>query len=239
MSTIRLARAATGREKLLKFAGAYHGHVDGLLAEAGSGLATAALPSSPGVPAAATANTVIVPWNDPDAVRAALAEHEFAAVLCEPYPANMGLVPPQRGSSSCCAGRDRERRPAGLRRGHLRLPRRARRRPGAHGRPARPHRDGEDHRRRAARRGLRRLGRADGATSRRPATSTRPARCAATRSRPPPRWPRCSCSTTRPTRGSAPPRRRWRRACATRPATRPSRSVTPRACSPSSSQRTP
>jgi glutamate-1-semialdehyde 2,1-aminomutase len=97
MSAIRLARAATGREKLLKFAGAYHGHVDGLLAEAGSGLATAAIPSSPGVPAAATANTVIVPWNDREAVARALAEHEFAAVLCEPYPANMGLVPPQRG----------------------------------------------------------------------------------------------------------------------------------------------
>src|SRR4051812_48559155 len=64
MSAIRLARAATGREKLLKFAGAYHGHVDGLLAEAGSGLATASLPASPGVPAAATANTIIVPWND-------------------------------------------------------------------------------------------------------------------------------------------------------------------------------
>jgi glutamate-1-semialdehyde 2,1-aminomutase len=97
MSTIRLARAATGRDKLLKFAGAYHGHVDGLLAEAGSGLATAALPASPGVPAAATANTIIVPWNDPDAVQAALAAHEFAAVLCEPYPANMGLVPPASG----------------------------------------------------------------------------------------------------------------------------------------------
>jgi glutamate-1-semialdehyde 2,1-aminomutase len=97
MSTIRLARAATGREKLLKFAGAYHGHVDGLLAEAGSGLATAAIPSSPGVPEAATANTVIVPWNDPAAVSAALEQHEFAAVLCEPYPANMGLVPPQAG----------------------------------------------------------------------------------------------------------------------------------------------
>ena len=97
MSAIRLARAATGREKLLKFAGAYHGHVDGLLAEAGSGLATAALPSSPGVPAAATANTIIVPWNDPDAVRAAMAEHDFAAVLAEPYPANMGLVPPAPG----------------------------------------------------------------------------------------------------------------------------------------------
>src|SRR4029077_20016216 len=64
MSALRLARAVTGREKILKFAGAYHGHVDGLLAEAGSGLATAALPSSPGVPTAMTANTIIVPFND-------------------------------------------------------------------------------------------------------------------------------------------------------------------------------
>jgi glutamate-1-semialdehyde 2,1-aminomutase len=97
MSAIRLARAVTGREKLLKFAGAYHGHVDGLLAQAGSGLATQALPATPGVPQAATAGTVIVGWNDLDAVRAALAEHRFAAVLAEPYPANMGLVPPEAG----------------------------------------------------------------------------------------------------------------------------------------------
>ena len=97
MSAIRLARAATGREKLLKFAGAYHGHVDGLLAQAGSGLATASLPASPGVPAAQAAATVLVPWNDRDAVEAALAEHEVAAVLAEPYPANMGLVLPDGG----------------------------------------------------------------------------------------------------------------------------------------------
>jgi glutamate-1-semialdehyde 2,1-aminomutase len=97
MSAIRLARAATGRTKLLKFAGAYHGHVDGLLAEAGSGLATAALPASPGVPESATAQTVIVPWNDGEAVARACAEHEFAAILAEPYPANMGLVPPVEG----------------------------------------------------------------------------------------------------------------------------------------------
>ena len=97
MSAIRLARAATGRDKILKFAGAYHGHVDGLLAQAGSGLATAGLPASPGVPAAATAATVIVPWNDGEAVVAAVAEHEFAAIVCEPYPANMGLVPPHEG----------------------------------------------------------------------------------------------------------------------------------------------
>jgi glutamate-1-semialdehyde 2,1-aminomutase len=97
MSAIRLARAATGREQVLKFAGAYHGHVDGLLAEAGSGLATQGIPASPGVPASAAALTVVVPWNDPEAVRAAFAEHELAAVLAEPYPANMGLVPPQAG----------------------------------------------------------------------------------------------------------------------------------------------
>ena len=97
MSAVRLARAITGREKLLKFAGAYHGHVDGLLAQAGSGLATQALPSSPGVPAAATAQTVVVPWNDGPAVMAATEAHDFAAILCEPYPANMGLVPPSEG----------------------------------------------------------------------------------------------------------------------------------------------
>lgn len=97
MSAIRLARAATGREKLLKFSGAYHGHLDGLLADAGSGLATQGIPASPGVPAAATANTIIVPWNDPAAIVAALAEHEFAAILAEPYPANMGLVLPDDG----------------------------------------------------------------------------------------------------------------------------------------------
>jgi glutamate-1-semialdehyde 2,1-aminomutase len=94
MSAIRLARAATGRERLVKFAGAYHGHVDGLLAEAGSGLATQGIPSSPGVPAAAAAATTIVPWNDLDAVRAAVAADPPAAILAEPYPANMGLVPP-------------------------------------------------------------------------------------------------------------------------------------------------
>jgi glutamate-1-semialdehyde 2,1-aminomutase len=97
MSAIRLARAATGRDRLLKFAGAYHGHVDGLLAQAGSGLATQGIPASPGVPASATAETVVVPWNDQDAIRAAFAEHEFAAVLCEPYAANMGLVPARSG----------------------------------------------------------------------------------------------------------------------------------------------
>ncbi len=97
MSAIRLARAATGRETLVKFAGAYHGHVDGLLAQAGSGLATQGIPSSPGVPESATRATVIVPWNDEAAVRAAFAEHDVAALLVEPYAANMGLVLPEPG----------------------------------------------------------------------------------------------------------------------------------------------
>jgi glutamate-1-semialdehyde 2,1-aminomutase len=91
MSALRLARAATGRDKIVKFAGAYHGHVDGLLAEAGSGLATQGIPASPGVTEAQAADTVIVPWNSrpPDL--------EAGAIICEPYPANMGLVPPREG----------------------------------------------------------------------------------------------------------------------------------------------
>jgi glutamate-1-semialdehyde 2,1-aminomutase len=97
MTALRLARAATGREQVLKFAGAYHGHVDGLLAQAGSGLATQALPASPGVPAGATAGTVVVPWNDTEALTDATERHELAAILAEPLPANMGLVPPQPG----------------------------------------------------------------------------------------------------------------------------------------------
>jgi glutamate-1-semialdehyde 2,1-aminomutase len=94
MSAIRLARAATGRERVLKFAGAYHGHVDGLLAEAGSGLATQGVPASPGVPAGAAEATVVVPWNDP---RALPDTGDVAAILAEPVPANMGVVPPEPG----------------------------------------------------------------------------------------------------------------------------------------------
>jgi glutamate-1-semialdehyde 2,1-aminomutase len=99
MSAIRLARAVTGREKILKFSGAYHGHVDGLLAEAGSGLATQGIPASPGVPAAAAAQTVIVPWNNPEALSDAAdtTDDDLAAILAEPVPANMGVVPPSPG----------------------------------------------------------------------------------------------------------------------------------------------
>jgi glutamate-1-semialdehyde 2,1-aminomutase len=94
MSALRLARAVTGREKVLKFAGAYHGHVDGLLAEAGSGLATHGIPASPGVPESAAAATVIVPWNAPDAIP---DTRDVAAILLEPVPANMGVIPPKPG----------------------------------------------------------------------------------------------------------------------------------------------
>jgi glutamate-1-semialdehyde 2,1-aminomutase len=99
MTAVRLARAATGRDRILKFAGAYHGHVDGLLADAGSGLATHGIPASPGVTSAQAADTTVVRWNDFDGLAEALASagHELAAILAEPIPANMGLVPPAEG----------------------------------------------------------------------------------------------------------------------------------------------
>jgi glutamate-1-semialdehyde 2,1-aminomutase len=99
MTAVRLARAVTGRDRIVKFAGAYHGHVDGLLADAGSGLATQGIPSSPGVTPAQARDTIVVPWNDFDRLEAALARDggKPAAILAEPLPANMGLVPPVEG----------------------------------------------------------------------------------------------------------------------------------------------
>jgi glutamate-1-semialdehyde 2,1-aminomutase len=99
MSVIRLARGATGRTKIVKFAGCYHGHSDALLVAAGSGVATLGLPDSPGVTPGAAQDTVIVGWNDVGAIDAAFAEHgdDIALVACEPVPANMGVVPPAEG----------------------------------------------------------------------------------------------------------------------------------------------
>ncbi|MFJ2552171.1 glutamate-1-semialdehyde 2,1-aminomutase [Microbacterium sp. NPDC087591] len=99
MTAIRLARGATGRDLLVKFAGHYHGHSDGLLAEAGSGVATLALPGSAGVPAPIAAQTLVIGYNDPDALAAVFAEHgpRIAAVIVEASAANMGVVAPLPG----------------------------------------------------------------------------------------------------------------------------------------------
>ena len=99
MSAVRLARAATGRSKLLKFVGGYHGHVDALLAQAGSGLATLSIPASPGVPAAVTADTLLCEYNDLDGARRLAEMHgdDLACVIVEPVAGNMGVVPAQPG----------------------------------------------------------------------------------------------------------------------------------------------
>ena len=99
MSALRLARAFTGRHKIIKFSGCYHGHADMLLVQAGSGVATMGLPDSPGVPPEATGNTLIAPYNDIEAVETLFQTYpaEIAAVIVEPVAANMGLVLPQPG----------------------------------------------------------------------------------------------------------------------------------------------
>ena len=103
MSALRLARAFTGRDKIVKFEGCYHGHADGLLAKAGSGQATLGLPDSPGVPASFACLTLVAPYNDEDAVRLLFDEHpdEIAAVIVEPVAGNMGVVPPAPGFLQC------------------------------------------------------------------------------------------------------------------------------------------
>lgn len=99
MSALRLARAFTGRDKIIKFDGGYHGHSDGLLVKAGSGLATLGLPDSPGVPRSYTQNTLVAPYNNIEAVAQLFKSYhdEIAAIIVEPVAANMGIVPPQPG----------------------------------------------------------------------------------------------------------------------------------------------
>jgi glutamate-1-semialdehyde 2,1-aminomutase len=99
MSTIRLARGATRRDRVLKFAGCYHGHVDALLAEAGSGVATLGIPATPGVPTEVTAHTIVCPFNDLDAAASAVAAYGegLACIIVEPVAGNMGVVPPTGG----------------------------------------------------------------------------------------------------------------------------------------------
>ncbi len=99
MTALRLARAFTGRDKIVKFAGGYHGHADGLLVKGGSGLATLSLPDSPGVPTSYAQNTLVAPYNNAEAVEQLFHRHpgEIAAVIVEPIAANMGVVPPQPG----------------------------------------------------------------------------------------------------------------------------------------------
>ena len=189
MSAIRLARGFTRRDKIIKFDGCYHGHVDSLLVKAGSGALTLGQPDSAGIPAALAALTLALPFNDVDALRAAFEQNrgEIAAVIVEPIPANAGLIlPAARLSRNDARTLHRARHAAHLRRGHDRLPRCSRRRAGAARRPARSLLLRQGDRRRLARRRPRWPRGHHGFSRARWARSTRRARSPAIRSP----WPR-------------------------------------------------
>ena len=134
MSAVRLARGFTYRDRVIKFAGCYHGHADGFLASAGSGLATLGIPASPGVPSGVTTTRSSATYNDVDGVAAAVERYGegLAAIIVEPIAGNMGCVPPAPGFLEALrVALRRVRRVADLRRGDLRLSCRARRRAGA------------------------------------------------------------------------------------------------------------
>jgi glutamate-1-semialdehyde 2,1-aminomutase len=170
MSALRLARAFTGRSKILKFAGGYHGHADFLLTNAGSGVATLGLPASAGVTAGQTADTITIEFNDVAAVAQVFAEvgDEIAAVIVEPVAGNMGLVLPRTGyleglrRLATARSYAAARRAADLRRGNDRLSRGAWRGAGALRHHAGSDLSGQSGRRRAALRGLRRTTRDHG-----------------------------------------------------------------------------
>ena len=204
MSAIRLARGFTGRSKVVKFAGCYHGHVDALLASAGSGLATFALPDSAGVPASSAAETIVLPYNDVDGARGRLRRarrRRSPRVITEAAAGQHGRRPAAaRASPRRCAGSPRahgallisDEVMTGFRcsaAGWYGLEG-----PYDDGR-ARPVHLRQGHGRRVPRRGVRRPGRRHGACSRPSARSTRPAPCRVTPSPPRPGWPRCSGCT--------------------------------------------
>ncbi len=164
MSALRLARGATGRARVIKFDGCYHGHADSFLVAAGSGVLTQAIPGSPGVPAEIAALTLSLPYNDLEAVQEAVQRHagEIAAIIVEPVAGNMGVVLPREGfSGRLAAVVPPGRHHLNLRRGDFRLPGGLGRGPGPLRGQTRPHLPGQDHRRRAAGGGLRRPAGAD------------------------------------------------------------------------------